>query len=99
MKTVLLIALCIAIFELLVTKIVEVLGCKASPYLIFAVVDLTVAFLIVGFALYDFKNAVGEFAGILGQLALMIGGPIVAVLLIADLILWKVAKSQDKEQE
>ncbi|MBR3635389.1 MAG: hypothetical protein IKN47_04255, partial [Lachnospiraceae bacterium] len=68
MKTVLLIALCIAIFELLVTKIVEVLGCKASPYLIFAVVDLTVALLIVGFALYDFKNAVGEFAGILGQL-------------------------------
>ena len=97
MKTVLLIALFIAIFELLITKIAEVMGCKASPYLIFAIVNIAVGLLILGFALYDFKTSGGEFAGILGQLALVIGEPIVAVVLIADLIVWRVNRMNDKD--
>ena len=58
---------------------------------------LPIGLLILGFALYDFKTSGGEFAGILGQLALVIGEPIVAVLLIADLIVWRVNRMNDKD--
>ena len=92
MGTILMIALIMAVTELLITKIVEVMGCKASSYLVFAIVDIVVGLLIFVFALWDLRTSVGEFAGIFGQLALMIGEPIAAVFLIGDLIVWKVSK-------
>jgi heme/copper-type cytochrome/quinol oxidase subunit 3 len=67
---------------------------KVSPYLIFAIVDIAFGIFFLVFAIYDFHTAVGEFAGILGQLALMIGIPTVVILLIIDIIVWKVNKGR-----
>ena len=97
METILMIALIMAVIEQLITKIVEVMGCKASPYLVFAIVDIVVGLLIL--ALWDLRNSVGEFAGIFGQLSLMIGEPIAAVFLIGDLIVWKVSKKAALSEE
>lgn len=47
METILMIALIMAVTELLITKIVEVMGCKASSYLVFAIVDIVVGLLIL----------------------------------------------------
>ena len=63
---------------------------KISPYLIFAIVDIACGIGILIFAIYDFNTSVGEFAGFFGELALKIGEPIVVVLLIIDIIIWKV---------
>ena len=55
---------------------------------------VSVVFLI--FALIDFKVSVGEFAGFFGQLALIIGEPIVGGLLIIDIIVWLVNRKKQK---
>lgn len=71
-----------------IAKILKKFAKNASPYLLFAIADIFIGLLILGFAVYDFNTAEGEFAGILGELALLIGKPIVVVLLIIDAIAW-----------
>ena len=82
-------AICVGI-----TVLVKKLGVKKSPYLIFGVVDVVLGILILIFALIDFKVSVGEFAGFFGQLALIIGEPIVGGLLLIDIIVWLVNRKK-----
>ena len=78
----------ITLSSFIIAKILKKLAKKASPYLLFAIADIIIGLLILGFAIYDFNTAEGEFAGILGELTLLIGEPIVVVLLIIDAIAW-----------
>ena len=78
----------ITLSSFIIAKILKKLAKNASPYLLFAIADIIIGLLILGFAIYDFNTAEGEFAGILGELALLIGEPIVVVLLIIDAIAW-----------
>ena len=63
-------------------------GKKFNPYLVFGLVDVFVGLLVLGFAIVDFHVSYGEFAGILGQLALILLEPVVGVLLLIDIIVW-----------
>lgn len=94
MNIILVVAAGITILGLLAVIIVKSTGIKASPFLVFAIVDIVIGLIILGFAVYDYKTAVGEFAGILGELALIIGEPIVAVILIIDIVVWRVDKKK-----
>lgn len=78
-----------------IAKILKKFAKKASPYLLFAIADIFIGLLILGFAIYDFNTAEGEFAGILGEMALLIGEPIVVVLLIIDTIVWYKSRKID----
>jgi hypothetical protein len=78
----------ITLSSFIIAKILKKFAKKASPYLLFAIADIIIGLLILGFAIYDINTAEGEFAGILGELALLIGEPIVVVLLIIDAIAW-----------
>ena len=78
----------ITLSSFIIAKILKKFAKKVSPYLLFAIADILIGLLILGFAIYDFNTAEGEFAGILGELALLIGEPIVVVLLIIDAIAW-----------
>ena len=78
----------ITLSSFIIAKILKKFAKKASPYLLFAIADIIIGLLILGFAIYDFNTAEGEFAGILGEMALLIGEPIVVVLLIIDIIVW-----------
>lgn len=78
----------ITLSSFIIAKILKKFAKKASPYLLFAIANILIGLLILGFAIYDFNTAEGEFAGILGELALLIGAPIVVVLLIIDAIAW-----------
>ena len=78
----------ITLSSFIIAKILKKFAKKASPYLLFAIADIIIGLLILGFAIYDFNTAEGEFAGILGELTLLIGEPIVVVLLIIDAIAW-----------
>jgi len=78
----------ITLSSFIITKILKKFAKKASPYLLFAIADIIIGLLILGFAIYDINTAEGEFAGILGEMALLIGEPIVVVLLIIDAIAW-----------
>jgi type III secretory pathway component EscT len=40
------------------------------------------------------NTAVGEFAGILGWIALIIGEPVVLVMLLADVIIWLIKRER-----
>ena len=94
MNIILAVAAGITILGLLAVIIVKSTGIKASPFLVFAIVDIVIGLIILGFAVYDFKSAVGEFAGILGELALVIGEPVVAIILIIDIVVWRVDKKK-----
>lgn len=65
-------------------------GKNISPYLIFGIVDILSGLAVLGLAIIDFNTMGGDLNGILGQLALMIFEPTVIVLLIADLIIWRI---------
>ena len=54
---------------------------------------------LLGFAIYDFSTSGGEFAGILGQLALIIGEPVVVGILIVDIIAWILYKRKQGREE
>ncbi len=87
----------ITLSSFIIAKILKKFAKKASPYLLFAIADTIIGFLILGFAIYDFNTAEGEFAGILGELALLIGEPIVVVLLIIDAIAWYMSRRKIKK--
>ena len=87
----------ITLSSFIITKILKKFAKNASPYLLFAIADIIIGLLILGFAIYDFNTAVGEFAGILGELTLLIGEPIVVVLLIIDAIVWYKSRRKIKK--
>ena len=94
MNIILAVAAGITILGLLAVIIVKSTGIKASPFLVFAIVDIVIGLIILGFAIYDYKTAVGEFAGIFGELALVFGEPVVAIILIIDIVVWRVDKKK-----
>ena len=87
----------ITLSSFIITKILKKFAKKASPYLLFAIADILIGLLILGFAIYDLNTAEGEFAGILGELTLLIGEPIVVVLLIIDAIAWNMSRRKIKK--
>ena len=87
----------ITLSSFIIAKILKKFAKNASPYLLFAIADTIIGFLILGFAIYDFNTTVGEFAGILGELTLLIGEPIVVVLLIIDAIVWYKSRRKMKK--
>ena len=88
----------ITLSSFIIAKILKKFAKKASPYLLFAIADIIIGLLILGFSIYDFNTAEGEFAGILGELALLIGEPIVIVLLIIDAIAWYTSRKKTKNR-
>ena len=94
MRGLIIFAVVMAAIIFFVSKFIKSRGVKASIYLIFAIVDIVAGLLVLGFALIDFKVSVGEFAGIFGQLALMICEPIVGILLVIDIIVWLINKKK-----
>ena len=87
----------ITLSSFIIAKILKKFAKNASPYLQFAIADILIGLLILGFAIYDFNTAVGEFAGILGEMVLLIGEPIVVVLLIIDAIAWYMSRRKIKK--
>ena len=83
----------IAVF-FLIYIILRKKGKKISPYLLFGIIDGTVGLLALAFALFDFKVSTGEFAGIMGEIVLIIAEPVVIILLIIDVVLWLVNKNK-----
>ena len=67
-------------------------GKSASPYLIFAVTDILIGICVAAYAIYDIQTSTGWFAGLLGTLLLIFVLPIVLVLLLADVLVWKLKK-------
>ena len=98
MKALLIFAAIICGVAKLVMVGLEKSGKKISPYVVFAVVDIIFGLLILAFAIYDFHTAVGEFAGILGELALIAREPIVGGLLLIDFIVWLVNKKKKSHE-
>ena len=89
------IIIALAVMVIIIFKILKI---KASHFLILAIVDILMGLVLLGFALYDFNTSVGEFAGILGQLALIIGEPVVVIILIVDVIAWFLYKKKSRAQ-
>ena len=67
-------------------------GKSASPYLVFAVTDILIGVCVAAYAIYDIQTSTGWFAGLLGTLLLIFVLPIVLVLLLADVLVWKLKK-------
>ena len=86
----------IVIIAVIVIIVSNKMGKKKSPFLLFAIVDIVIGLLLLAFAIYDFTS-VGEFAGIFGQLALIIGEPVVGGLLLIDIIVWVIYKKNKKK--
>ena len=99
MKYLITFAAIIAGLAYLVIYLLKKKGKKINPYLVFGIVDVIVGLLVLGFAIIDFHVSYGEFAGILGQLALMLLEPVVGVLLIIDIIVWWYNKKHKKPFE
>ena len=89
------IIIALAIMVIIIFRIFRI---KVSHFGVLAIVDILVGLFLLGFAIYDFKTSAGEFAGILGQLALIIGEPVVAGILIVDVIVWLLYKKKTGEQ-
>ena len=87
----------IVIIAVIVIIVSNKMGKKKSPFLLFAIVDIVIGLLLLAFAIYDFHTSVGEFAGIFGQLALIIGEPVVGGLLLIDIIVWVIYKKNKKK--
>ena len=68
---------------------------KISLYRVFAITDIIMAALAVGYAIYDINTDTGWFAGIVGALILCITIPVFAVLLLADFIVWIIRRKNN----
>jgi hypothetical protein len=86
----------IVVIAVVVIIVSNKMGKKKSPFLLFAIVDIVIGLLLLAFAIYDFHTSVGEFAGFFGQLALIIGEPVVGGLLLIDIIVWVIYKKNKK---
>lgn len=65
---------------------------RTSPYLVFAGTDILIGICVAAYAVYDIQTDTGWFAGLLGTLLLIFVLPIVLVLLLADVLVWKLKK-------
>ena len=65
-----------------------------SPYRVFAVVDGLIGLCVAVYAVYDILTDTEWFAGMLGIVLLLLVLPITLVLLLLDLLVWKVRKSK-----
>ena len=86
------IALTIAAVCSLAASIGRKLSKSISPYLVFAVTDILIGICTAAYALYDIQTDTGWFAGLFGTLLLIFVLPVVLVLLLADLVVWKLKK-------
>lgn len=70
-----------------------------SPYLTFAVSAVFCGLIIVGIAMLDILTPGGDLNGMIGQILLLIYIPTVAVLLIGDLIMWRISRKKQKQKD
>lgn len=87
-----------------VVGLVKQIRPEASAYKIFAVVDGLLGIGIAAFAVFDIMHDNGIFAGLLGYLLLVFVIPIILLLLIVDLVLYrkhkkKISQSTKYEEE
>lgn len=68
---------------------------NSSPYRVFAVADGLIGLCVAGYAIYDILTDTGWFAGVTGVILLVTVLPITLVLLLADLLVWRLRKSKD----
>ena len=62
----------------------------------FAIVDIVLAVLAGGYAVYDIRTDTGWFAGLLGALIMFMGMPVFAVLLLGDWVVWLVNRKRNR---
>ena len=68
---------------------------SASPYCVFAAVNVILAIGIAAYSVYDIKTDTDEwFGGLVGVLLLAFVIPFIAVLLVADIIVWKKSRAK-----
>lgn len=65
-----------------------------SPYRVFAIADSFLGLCVSAYAVYNLLTDTGWFAGITGALLLMLVVPIILVLLLADLLVYRLGKSK-----
>lgn len=82
----------------LVISIAEKFCKKFSPYRIFAIVDSCIGVCVAAYAIYGIETDTGWFAGLVGFLLLVIVMPIIAVLLLADFIVWILKKRKNSHR-
>ena len=81
----------------LFTWVIKLIKKTISPYLVFAVVSFVIGIGISIFSVYDMKIHEDEwFGGLVGAVLLVYVVPFIILLLIIDLIIWKVRKSKKK---
>ncbi len=69
---------------------------QISLYKVFAIVDIVLAVLAGGYAVYDIRTDTGWFAGLLGALIMFMGMPVFAVLLLGDWVVWLVNRKRNR---
>lgn len=91
----------ISIFVLCVYGLFRLVNCilikcnkHISAYLLFGIVDIVGGFLVLGLSLWEMLTPGGDLNGMLGTLALMIFEPVVLVMLVGDIVIWKKKKPQ-----
>ena len=94
-RTIAAIVIALAAIVIIIFRILKI---KVSHFLILAILDILMGLFLLGFAIYDFNTSVGEFAGILGQIALIIGEPVVVGILIVDVIAWILYKRNQERK-
>lgn len=66
-----------------------------SPYYSFGLINVILMVIAVCYAIYDLMTDVGMLAGIKGYFTLMYIVPVLAVLLIGDIVLYRIKKKKD----
>lgn len=69
---------------------------QISLYKVFAIVDIVLAVLAGGYAVYDIRTDTGWFAGLFGVLIMFMGMPVFAVLLLGDWVVWLVNRKRNR---
>ena len=69
---------------------------QISLYKVFAIVDIVLAVLAGGYAVYDIRTDTGGFAGLFGALIMFMGMPVFAVLLLGDWVVWIVNRKRNR---
>ena len=64
-----------------------------SAYLLFGIVDVFGGLLVLGLSLWEMLTPGGDLNGMLGTLALIVFEPVVLVMLVGDIVVWKKATS------
>ena len=82
----------------LILKIAKKLNRKVSSYLIFGIATGLSGLIVSVIALYDILTPGGDLNGMFGQILLMVYIPTVVVMIIGDIIVWRLTvKNQSKD--